>query len=179
MRQRPQLTSSLSPEAFLDNYWLKTELLDFCREQGLGTTGSKAELAHRVEHYLRTGDQGAISRSRKISGSMPDNFDLDTVIGVGWRCTRQLRAFFTKVIGPGFRFNAVIRQFVHEQPGRTLADAIAAYHENKLAAQQPKIGAQFEYNRFTREFWLTHPDASRDDLLAAWYQYRNTPKSKR
>ena len=42
-----------------------------------------------------------------------------------------------------------------------------------------RIGAQFEYNRFTRSLRAQHPDGSRDDLLAAWRTYRSQPIDER
>ena len=41
---RPDLTRQLSAQDFRDYYWLKEELLAFCRAQGLSTLGSKAAL---------------------------------------------------------------------------------------------------------------------------------------
>lgn len=179
MGNRPLLNESLSADTFRDFYWLKSELLVFCRKHGLGTVGTKAELAERIDIYLRTGQHHVVFKSRKQSAQMPDRFSLDSVIGEGWRCTRELRAFFVEYLGPGFRFNAVMRRFIHERPGHTLAEAIAAYQQDKVNPRHKEIGKQFEYNRFTREFWLKHPDATRADLTAAWYKFRNTARSER
>ncbi len=173
------LTKSLCATVFRDYYWLKVELQSFCREQGLSTVGTKTELAQRIETYLRTGRSVAVTHRRRKTGQMPEHFSLNSVIGDGWRCTKELRTFFVERIGPGFRFNAVMRRFIHEQPGRTLAEAINAYHKGHSGAQNADIGAQFEYNRFTRDYWLKHPDSTRDDVIAAWYEFRNTAKSKR
>lgn len=179
MSKRPALTKSLDADRFRDFYWLKAELQAFCREHGLGTAGIKAELTHRIELYLRTGQRAAVNLDHRRSDVMPGHFGLDTVIGTGWRCTTALRAFFIEHLGRSFRFNAVMRRFIHERTGHTLAEAIAAYREDKSSGQRSEIGSQFEYNRFTREYWLTHPNATRDDVIAAWHEFRNTPKSMR
>ena len=179
MQKRPALTKSLSDTTFRDFYWLKAELQDFCSKHGLGTVGTKAELADRVAHYLRTGQPSAKHSHRQKYKQMPATFSLESVITPGWRCTSALREFLIEHIGPSFRFNKVMRQFIHERPGCTLADAIAAYLNEKRNRPTANIGPQFEYNRFTREYWLKNPDATRNEVVAAWYEFRNTAKSKR
>lgn len=179
MHKRPRLSKSLDADTFRDYYWLKAELQAFCREHALGTSGTKTELARRIEMYLQTGQPAAVEMQRPRSGQMPEHFDLDTVIGTGWRCTTALRIFFMEHLGPSFRFNSIMRQFIHEHSGHTLAEAIAAYRAEKSNTQHADIGAQFEYNRFIRAYWRDHPDAMRDEVIAAWYDFRNTAKSKR
>lgn len=41
---RPLLTKDLTPEEFNDYYFLKEELKDFCRSEGLKISGSKEDL---------------------------------------------------------------------------------------------------------------------------------------
>ena len=38
---------------------------------------------------------------------------------------------------------------------------------------------QFELNRFTRQWYLDHPQGSRDDLRTAWVAYRSAPADQR
>lgn len=67
---RPELTSALAASDFRSFYWLKEELIRFCRSQGLNTQGSKQELATRIAHYLATGDKSA-PVMRRIQGKIP------------------------------------------------------------------------------------------------------------
>ena len=41
---RPPLNRSLSVDEFRHYYWLKDELVAFCREQGISRAGSKLEI---------------------------------------------------------------------------------------------------------------------------------------
>ena len=86
MTGRPELTTSISAEDFCDYYCLKEELLDFCRKQGMSSSGSKQEVNERIEHFLRTGEKLAVrSRtSNKGRSSMPEKFTRETVIGSGY-----------------------------------------------------------------------------------------------
>ncbi len=53
----PKLDKNLSPEEFRQYYFLKEELKDFCRTEGLKVGGSKEDLEKRIVHYLSTGEE--------------------------------------------------------------------------------------------------------------------------
>ena len=55
MEEIPKLNRTLSSATFKGFYYLKEELVDFCRENNLQTTGGKIELTNRISHYLETG----------------------------------------------------------------------------------------------------------------------------
>ena len=52
---RPTLTEHTSIDDFASFYWLKEELVAFCRAQGLSTLGSKQDLSARIRQFLETG----------------------------------------------------------------------------------------------------------------------------
>lgn len=177
---RPELTTSISAADFSDYYWLKAELLDFCRQQGLPTGGSKLEVTKRIAHFLQTGEiLAAKSRSSSRSkAKMPETFTRESVIGPNWRCSQQLRAFFEQEIGPSFQFNQVMRDFIKNEVGKTLQDALAAW---EAAQQNPKpkreIEPQFEYMRHMRTYFSEHPEATRAEALKAWHEKKSQRKS--
>jgi len=179
MTARPALSKTLQPEVFWDHYWLKLELLAFCRANGLCVGGSKLELSDRIAYFLSTGLTPSTSCKSKPRTRMPEQFDLESVIAPGWRCSAQLRSFLEQHLGPTFRFNALMRHFILERPGSTLGQAIEAYRADKINPKTTEIAPQFEYNRFTRDFRKTHPKATREELIQAWHEHRNTPKSQR
>ncbi len=49
---RPNLTKEISIKDFKDYYWLKEELQNFCRENGMSASGSKLEISDRIETFL-------------------------------------------------------------------------------------------------------------------------------
>lgn len=53
---RPQLTKDITIQDFKNFYWLKEELQLFCREHGISASGSKIEIAERIEVFLLTGE---------------------------------------------------------------------------------------------------------------------------
>ena len=179
---RPELTNSISVEDFGDYYWLKTELLDFCRQQGLPTSGSKQEVAERITHFLQTGEAMSAKprASNRSSQAMPETLTRETMIGSGWRCSQALRAFFEAEIGPGFHFNKVMRDFIKNETGKTLQDAIVAWEtEKQNSAPRTEIEPQFEYMRHMREYFRMHPEGTREEALKAWHDKKFQRKSLR
>ena len=79
MSQRPELNEKLDAATFRSFYYLKQELANFCKENGLPTSGSKAELTDRIAYFLDTGSVLKPTAERKtaaIIGTITE----DTVI---------------------------------------------------------------------------------------------------
>ena len=173
---RPNLTKTLVSDDFMAYYWLKTELVSFCRTEGMPSSGSKGDLTERIRHYLETGQiKKSVRKTTKTD--MPDKFSRETVIGKNWRCSQSLRAFFEQEIGSKFHFNGVMRDFIKQDGvGLPLQAAIDCWHEaQQQPASEKEIGAQFEYNRHFREYFKQNPGATRQEAIAAW----NEKKAKR
>ena len=151
---RPNLLPALSPEEFLAWYWLKSELVKFCRSQKLSTAGSKRDLEARILARLSGKALVEIKALRSKLTTMPAHFTMETVIGKGWRCNPSLGAFFRQALGNGFHFNAETRDFIHNGEGKTLAEAAICY-QNSVAPGRKKsvIPQQLEYNRHFREYF--------------------------
>jgi SAP domain-containing new25/Domain of unknown function (DUF6434) len=147
---------------------MKSELTLFCKLIRVSAVGTKPELTSRIDAYL-SGKPAVTVAKRRRAGSMPSHFSTETVIGEGWRCNPELGAFFKEVCGRGFRFNAAVRQVIHEGAGKRLAEAIEIYRKSKLpnAPRQPII-EQNQYNQHTRDFFAQHKNATQEQCIAAW-----------
>lgn len=55
MEQRPDLNTSLDSQTFRQFYYLKEELVDFCKQNHIPTSGGKIELTERIAYFLETG----------------------------------------------------------------------------------------------------------------------------
>lgn len=55
MSERPNLDKQLDGDTFRSFYYLKEELVDFCKENGLPTSGGKIEITDRIACFLDTG----------------------------------------------------------------------------------------------------------------------------
>lgn len=180
---RPNLNKEILVDDFARYYWLKEELVDFCRQAGLSTAGSKQELVERVRLFLETG-QGKPARevkpdsSAKHKVSMPQHFSRQTVICSGWRCSQELRTFFEQEIGRHFHFDEVMRDFIHHGAGKTLQEAITTWQTAQKNPEKHEIGAQFEYNRHMRNYFQAHPGATMQEALQAWKIIRETRREE-
>lgn len=173
---RPPLTASLTEVELRRWYWLKSELAAFARELRLSPTGLKEEITERIAAHLSGRTLPPSNPKPRRTGDMPNEFSLGTVIGKGWRCTQQLRAFFESQCGSGFRFNGPLRDFIASGNGQPLSAAVAHYIESLNKSPQP-IAAQFEYNRHIREFKARNPGSTHAEAVAAWWLKRGKPSA--
>jgi hypothetical protein len=173
---RPRLSAKLSPSEFAAWYWLKSELAEYCRRQGLPSSGRK-EILHQRIAALLSGAECEPAKPRQSGRSkMPSSFTLSTRIGPGWRCSRELGNFFRVYCGRGFHFNAAVRDYVHNRIGARLAEAVRCYQQT--AGSKPQIEPQFECNRHVREFYRANPAATKQQMLNAWWALRGKRKSR-
>ena len=100
MNERPELNRELDGMTFRNFYYLKQELVDFCRENALPVSGGKIELTDRIACFLDTGKvlpSWAAGKAIQITD--------DTIIEENLTCSETHRAFFIQRIGKGFSFN--------------------------------------------------------------------------
>ncbi len=172
---RPLLTAATPAEDFESFYWLRDELIAFCRMQELPTGGAKTDLAARVAAYLRGEPLPELPDPlpKTRATALPAELHRDTVIGVGWSCNQALRAFFQHELGPGFHFNGPLRAFIREGVGHTLGEALTVWQTAQATPPgTTPIAPQFEYNRYIRAYFRAHPGATQQEAIAAWRAHR-------
>jgi len=183
---RPKLTKHTSIQSFKNYYWLKTELQILCRENGISVTGSKQEIADRIEVFLKTGEIESPIRKQNVKRNIQllEELSLDTVITENHRCSQSVRAFFKTVI-PNFHFSTYIQNYFKNNTGKTYRDVVDAWYEEEERKKAPtytkKIAPQFEYNQFTRDFFADPKNRgkSRTDAIEAWNKIKKLPGSNR
>ena len=176
MSDRPELTIELKSKEFLEYYYLKEELVCFCRENGLPSSGGKAELTERIAYFL---DTGKIKAVKTVRTQKPKIMAItrDSIIESDIVCSELHRAFFKREIGGSFSFNVAFQKWLRSNSGKTYADAIAAYKEIKSAKKPGKknIDKQFEYNTYIRDFFDDNKGASLADAIKCW-KYKKSIK---
>ena len=174
--ERPKLNKELDAATFRSFYYLKQELADFCKENGLPTSGSKAELTDRIAYFLDTGNVLKPSAKRKTAVNI-GTLTEDTVIESNIVCSEKHRAFFSEKIGKSFSFNVPFQKWLKANAGKTYSDAIRAYYrileEKKLT--KTEIGGQFEYNTYIRDFFADNPGKSLHDAIVCWNYKKGLP----
>ncbi|MFD0273537.1 DUF6434 domain-containing protein [Kitasatospora sp. NPDC127111] len=174
---RPPLTADLTGAELLRWYWTLDELTGLARTMGVARHGGKTALTARLAAALDGRPLPAAPARRPAGAQLAEPVDGDTVIPPGQRCSQVLRRYFVEAIGPGFHFDAFMRDFIARNPGRTLADAVAHWHATRPDAALPReIAEQFEFNRFTSAWHGRNPTGTRAQARAAWYAHRALPK---
>lgn len=179
---RTPLTDAISLYDFKSFYWLKEELIVFCRANTIKTSGSKIELAQRIDHFLTTGtvnmqDEKKPSRFRKQSKlNTHEPLSVHTIITEDYTSSQANRAFFTSSIGPRFHFTTRFMQFCKDNVGKTYQDAIDEWYSEEREKKNPTykttISPQFEYNQHIRDFMQANPDKTLKDAIDAWNELK-------
>ena len=169
MNERPELNIELDAATFRSFYYLKQELADFCKENGLPTSGSKIELTDRIAYFLDTGSVLKPTAERKTAVNI-GTLTEDTVIEPNIVCSEKHRMFFCEKIGKGFSFNVPFQKWLKASAGKTYGDAIRAYYRILEEKKQGKteIGSQFEYNTYIRDFFADNPGKDLHDAIVCW-----------
>ena len=176
MNERPELSRDISVEVFRNYYYLKEELVKFCRKYDLQTTGSKQELTDRIAYFLETGEKKK-SSSKRIQAESIGEITENTLIEANIVCSEKHRAFFKERIGKTFSFNVAFQKWLKSNAGKTYADAIQAYYAILEEKKKSKtvIDKQFEYNTYIRDFFADNNGMSLDNAIKCW-KYKKSLK---
>ena len=177
MIERPILNNKISLIDFKEFYWLIEDLLQFCRAEGLNTTGAKIDISKRIEHYLKSGQKE--SREKDKSFKAKSTFDwrnsqlsIETVLTDNYKNTENVRAFFQQEIGKHFKFNVPFMNWMKNNAGSSLALAIEEWKrinaEMKYSRAPKEIEPQFEYNTYLRDFLADNPGLKRAIGIQLW-----------
>ena len=155
---------------FRNFYYLKQELVEFCRENALPDSGGKIELTDRIACFLDTGKVlPSRAAGKKATGKAIQITD-DTIIEENLTCSETHRVFFIQRIGKGFSFNVPFQKWLKANAGKTYREAVEAYHRilEEKKNGKTEIAAQFEYNTYIRDFFTENHGRSLEDAIACW-----------
>ena len=174
--ERPSLTPELDGTVFRSFYYLKQELMDFCRENGLPVSGGKPELTERIACFLDT-EKVPMPSTRKKTTGHAGTITEDTIIEAEIVYSEKLRAFFRERIGKSFSFNVPFQKWLKENAGKTYGDAIPAYYRvlEEKKRKKTTIGRQFEYNTYIRDFFADNRGRNLTDAIVCWKYKKSRP----
>lgn len=178
MNKRPVLDKYLNEKTFRSYYYLKSELVDFCRENNLPILGGKIALTDRVAYFLSTGKvlDNIKSKSRYTN---TDNISEDTIIGDNIVYSEKLRKFFEERIGKSFSFKVPFQRWLKSNPDKTYGDAIEAYQRIIKEKKKVSIDKQFEYNTYIRDFFNDNKGKTLEDAIKCWKYKKSLPGHNR
>ncbi len=180
---RPDIATITSADQLRRWYWLKTELTAHAKSIGVKSTGAKFTLLERIAHYIERGethwpgDKKAITHSKFDWHSAPLNHE--TLITDNYKNTQNVRRFFDVNTGEDFKFTIALMDWMKSNIGRTLGDAIGAYHALRKASADPNhktdIKSHNQFNQYTRDFLANNPDLGMNDVRKFWALKRAQP----
>lgn len=159
----------LDSKTFKDYYYLKEELIDFCRTNDLQTTGGKLELTERIANYLDTGKR-TYKTHTDSKPKIVDEIKLETIIEENFVCSEKHRAFYKEQIVKNFSLNVIFQKWLKSNFGKTYKDSITAYYQILEDKKKSKatIDKQFEYNTYIRDFFANNKDKGLDQAIKCW-----------
>lgn len=176
MEKRPELGRNLSAETFKEFYYLKSELVEFCKENKLQTGGGKIELTERVFNFLKTGEKETSGSIRKKNKKL-DELTLNSLIEKDMGYGENIRAFYELHLGKNFKFCVPFQRWLKGNVGKTFQDSIEAYKEiikNKDKTEKV-IDRQFEYNTYIRDFFKDNKNKTLKQAICCW-KYKKSIK---
>lgn len=176
MNERPDLNTNLDSRTFREYYYLKEELVDFCRKHNLQSTGGKLELTDRIAEFLDTGKRNTATHTKRKTPSVGE-ITLDMVIESNFVCSEKHRAFYKERIGKSFSFNVLFQKWLKSNAGKTYRDSIDAYYQILEDKKKNKtaIDRQFEYNTYIRDFFADNKDKTLEQAIKCW-KYKKSLK---
>ncbi len=169
MSERPELSKELDSATFRSFYYLKEELVSFCRENNLPVSGGKLELTDRITQFLDTGKVSEASTNKKATthiGVITEDTEIENNIV----CSEKHRAFFKEKIGKSFSFNVLFQKWLKNNAGKTYGEAIEAYYQILEEKKKGKttIDKQFEYNTYIRDFFEDNQGKCLEEAIICW-----------
>ena len=174
--QRPDITTISTGSELRRWYWRKDELIERSRQLQLKTTSGKFVILERIAHYLDTGE-ATFPGDQKISATSRFDWHKEelsnaTIITDSYKNSQNVRRFFKKELGDGFKFNIAFMDWIKDNIGKTLGDACVAYVGIRDAAKYPEyrteIKSHNQFNQFTRDFLDDNRDLGMADVRRVW-----------
>ena len=180
MDKRPVLNNKISVNDFKDFYWLKSELMNFCQEIGISSSGGKIEIANRITEYLETGKVTKKATTKKIKlPKATKPITEETIIGIEYRTYKEKKEFLKSKIGNQFHFTIHLLDYFKEETGtKTYGDLIKEWYKEVELKKDPnfkkEIAPQFEYNTYIRDFLKDNPSETKKIAIQYWNIKRKT-----
>jgi hypothetical protein len=168
-------------------YWLKKELVDFCKLTNLSYVGTKFEILDRIATAL---DLGFV-KTQKVTHSKKtiSKFDwsksiltLDTIITDSYKNGQNTRVFFKEHCGENFHFSIPFMNYMKNNCGKTLHDAINEWQrldeQRKDKNFKSEIPEGNQYNKYIRDFFADNPNMTIKQARHFWKLKRSLPLGK-
>jgi hypothetical protein len=165
-------------------YWLKQELVDFCKRTQLNYVGAKFDILERIANKLdnvnKINSKPIISKQQSSKFDWhSENLTLDTVLTDSYKNTQNVRRFFLQHCGDKFHFSIPFMDFMKNNCGKTLQDAINEWQRLNKQSKDKKFKSEIptgnQYNKYIRDFFADNPNLTIDQARHFWKLKRSLP----
>jgi Domain of unknown function (DUF6434)/SAP domain-containing new25 len=166
-------------------YWLKEELVSYCKVAKLNYEGAKFDILNRVADKLngRSAKQATtLKNSKTIISSFnwsKEPLTLETKITDSYRNGPHVRKFFVEQCGTDFHFSIPFMKWMKENVGKNLKSAVKEWNRLQVLKKnrdfKSSIPSGNQYNQYIRDFFLDNPDKKLKDARLYWKMKRQLP----
>jgi Domain of unknown function (DUF6434)/SAP domain-containing new25 len=182
---RPKIDDITSGEELKKWYWLKAELVGFCKKTGINYTGSKFDILDRIALNFDT--EAVVLKEKKLKPISKFDWSkqtltLDTLITDSYTNGPNTRTFFKQYCGSKFSFSIPFMTWMKQNVGKTLRDAVEAWDkinaESKDKNTKSVIPEGNQYNQYMRDFFADNPTKTIKEARHFWQLKRALPLGK-
>lgn len=183
--KRPDFEHIKSGAEFNQWYWLKEEMVEICKQSDLPSNGRKFEIRDRIMFALDNNGKVKPETQKKKTTSKfnwaKSKLTLETEITDNVSFGPNFRRFMKGQIGDMFSCNSDFMDWVKQNPGKTLENAIEKYYELEKRKENPdfkrKIAENNMFNQYTRDFLQDNPNESIKNVRKFWLLKKQLPMS--
>jgi hypothetical protein len=181
---RPDINEIETGEELKRWYWLKQELVDYCKRTPINYVGAKFDILDRIANILDKRITNPENRSRPTKATSyfvwsKSLLTLQTVITDSYTNGSNTREFFKKHCGQKFHFSITFMDFMKKNCGKTLQDAVNEWNrlneQHKGKQFKSEIPSGNQYNKYIRDFFADNPKMTIEQARYFWKLKRSLP----
>jgi Domain of unknown function (DUF6434)/SAP domain-containing new25 len=184
--KRPSIFDIESGDELKRWYWLKEELITFCKTAKIRSNGSKFEILDRIATALDNCFPDVSNNRKKTKAASfnwaKEKLTLETIITENYTNGPNTRSFFKEYCGEKFHFSIPFMAYMKENTGKTLQDAIGFWMNlqdlRKVKNFKSEIPAGNQYNQYLRDFFADNPGKTITEARNFWKLKRSLPLGK-
>jgi Domain of unknown function (DUF6434)/SAP domain-containing new25 len=179
---RPHVSDIKTGAEFKRWYWLKEELVTYCKLTNIPYGGQKFDILERIAQHLDNDSsvekpKTAQPKSKFDWHSAPLN--LDTIITDSYKNSANVRRFFQTHCDPKFSFNIAFMAWMKQNVGKTLQDAVSEWQRLKVQTKDKNFKTDIpignQYNQYMRDFFQDNPTKTLKEARRFWELKRALP----
>jgi len=182
---RPKFEDITSGAEFNRWYWLKEELVDICIRSGLPSHGRKFDLRDRImyalDHEGKVKPEPKKQKSKSTFNWAKATLTDTTVLTDNTSFGPNFRRFMKGKIGNGFSCHSDFMDWVKANTGKTLSDAVNAWHELEQRKKDPAFKRDIAANnmlaQYVRDFLEDNKGYTLTDAKKYWLLKKQLPTS--